>query len=95
MAFHSFFLNAGKVGYDGDDVVESALTTTAYSCDVRIREHTGQGLDPALQVCKLAHNKRPERTRTLPALTMEGDCVLDFCLERLTLRNKQPFHVNT
>ena len=37
------FLNIGKVGYDGDSVVESAWTTTAYSCDVRFREHKGEG----------------------------------------------------
>ena len=35
------FLNIGKVGYDGDGVVES--TTTAYSCDGQFTEHTGEG----------------------------------------------------
>ena len=37
------FLDVGKVGYDGDGVVESAWTTTAYSYDVWFREHTWQG----------------------------------------------------
>ena len=32
--FSIAFLNTGKVGYDGDSVVESAWTTTAYSCDM-------------------------------------------------------------
>ena len=39
---HSFSGHIGKVGYD-NCVVESAWTTTAYSCDVRFREHTGEG----------------------------------------------------
>ena len=33
-----------------------------------------------------ARSKRPEKNEeesaTLPAMTVEGDCVLDFCLER-------------
>ena len=58
------------VGYDGDGVAESAWTTTAYSCYVRFREHTrGPG-------------KNEEESATLLALTVNSDCVLDFCLER-------------
>ena len=38
----SRFLNAGKVEYDSDGVVESArATTSAYICDMRFRKHTG------------------------------------------------------
>ena len=36
-------LNAWKVVYHGDAVVESVWTTTAYSSDMRLKEHTGQG----------------------------------------------------
>ena len=37
------FLNAETVRYEGDGMVENAWINTAYSCDVRYREHTGQG----------------------------------------------------
>ena len=42
VCFPIAFLDIGKVGYDGDGVVESAWTTTAYSCYMRFREHTGE-----------------------------------------------------
>ena len=35
------FLKAGKIGNHGDGVVESVWTITAYSCDLRLREHKG------------------------------------------------------
>ena len=38
-----YAMDVGKVVYDGDSVVECAWTTTACICDVRFREHTGQG----------------------------------------------------
>ena len=37
------FLNAWKVVYHGDAVVESNWTTTAYSSDMRLKQHTEQG----------------------------------------------------
>ena len=36
-------LNAWKVVYHGDAVVKSVWTTTVYSSDMRLKEHTGQG----------------------------------------------------
>ena len=76
----------GNVGNDSNVVTESAWTTIAYSCDVRFREHTGEGYHRDLHVRMAACSKRPkkneEESATLPALMVEGDCVLDFCLER-------------
>ena len=68
-------------------MVESVWTTTAYSCDMRLREHMGQGLRLSFtRVRMAARSKRPEQSdeesATLAALTVEGDCVYDFCLER-------------
>ena len=36
------FLSAATISYNGAGMVESAWTTTAYSCDEQFREHTGQ-----------------------------------------------------
>ena len=43
VGFSVAFLNAETVRYEGDGMVENAWINTAYSCDVRYREHTGQG----------------------------------------------------
>ena len=43
VGFSVAFLKAETVRYDSDGVVESAWTNTAYSCDVRCKEHTREG----------------------------------------------------
>ena len=79
-------LSIGKVGYDGDGVVESAWTTTAYSCDGS--ENTWGKGKIEIYTCAWrpvvtnTKKKNEEESATLPALTVEGDSVLDFCLER-------------
>ena len=63
-------------------MVESAWTTPAYSCNVRFGEHTGEEyLHVRMAACSKQSEKNEEerQSATLPA---EGDCVLDFCLER-------------
>ena len=66
-------------------MVENLWTTIAYSSDVWFREYMGKGQDRALQVRMSARSKRPEyneeQNSTVSALMVEGDCVLDFCLE--------------
>ena len=35
-----------------------------------------------MAACSKQSEKNEEESATLPALTVQGDCVLDFCLER-------------
>ena len=35
-----------------------------------------------MAACSKRSEKNEEESATLPALTVQGDCVLDFCLER-------------
>ena len=50
-----------------------------YSCDVRFREHQDLHMSMSVHSKRPKHNK--EKSATIAAFTVEGDCVLDFCLE--------------
>ena len=67
-------------------MVESAWTTTAIAATCDLENTWGKGkMEIYTCTCMTSSSKRPEsieeESATLPALTVEGDCVLDFCLE--------------
>ena len=85
IGFSIFFLNVEKVRYDGDGMVEGAWTTTALSATSSLENTRDKGkIELYTCTCQPVVSEPGERGRkyNFKALKVEGDCVIDFCLER-------------